>query len=228
MRMRKKKHGAERLAASSEFLTAVPEIEEGREVFLEIGAGKGGFAVGMCEKYPEVQYFAMERVSDCVVLAAERAKAEREEKGICENLRFIVDTADNLLKLFKPQSVDKIFLNFSDPWSKKGYAKRRLTHRRYLALYCALLKNGGTIRFKTDNTGLFDFTLEELSAVGLTPSAVTRDLHASPMMKDNVITEYEKNFSEAGIKINMLEVAKPCGFSLPLEESFTSEYKPAD
>lgn len=226
MRMRKKKHGAERLAACQEFLTAAPDIVQGREVFLEIGAGKGGFAVGMCEKYPEVQYFAMERVSDCVVLAAERAKAECEAKGICGNLRFIVDTADNLLKLFKPQSVDRIFLNFSDPWSKKGYAKRRLTHRRYLALYCALLKDGGKIRFKTDNTGLFDFTLEELRAVGLEPSAVTRDLHASPMMKDNVITEYERNFSEAGVKINMLEVEKPDGFSLPLEDIFVSGNKP--
>ena len=218
MRMRKKKHGEERLAKCSELLTEMPVIENGKTVFLEIGAGKGGFACGMCAKHPDVQYFAMEKVTDCVVLAAERAKAQTETDGSCANLKFINDTADNLTKLFKPETVDGIFLNFSDPWSKKGYAKRRLTHRRYLAVYMSLLKVGGVLRFKTDNVGLFDFSLEELSAVGLEPHIVTRDLHASEWMADNVITEYEANFSSQGVKINMLEVKRPEGFSLPIDE----------
>ena len=218
MRMRKKKHGEERLAKCSELLTDSPAIEAGRRVFLEIGAGKGGFACGMCRKHPDVQYFAMEKVTDCVILAAERAKLQYESDGSCGNLKFINDTADNLMLLFAPETVHGIFLNFSDPWSKKGYAKRRLTHRRYLALYMRLLKNGGVLRFKTDNIGLFDFSLEELSAVGLEPHIVTRDLHASEWMADNVITEYEANFSSQGVKINMLEVSKPEGFSLPIEE----------
>lgn len=218
MRMRRKKHGAQRLQCCAEFLTDRPQFDTERPVFLEIGAGKGGFAVGMCRKFPDAQYFAMERVADCVVLAAERAKAQNEADGSCGALRFIIDTADNLPELFPKGCVDRIFLNFSDPWSKKGYAKRRLTHRRYLAIYMDLLKDGGLIRFKTDNVGLFDFSLEELEAVGLEPHIVTGDLHSSEWAEDNVVTEYEANFSSQGMKINMLEVRKPHGFSVALTE----------
>lgn len=221
MRMRKKKHADERLEACKEYIYShegdalvSPSLEVyGREcrTFLEIGAGKGGFAVGMVKQNPDVAYFAMERVTDCVVLAAERAKREG-----ADNLRFIIDTADNLTRIFAPGSVDAIFLNFSDPWSKKGYAKRRLTHARYLAVYTELLKTGGILRFKTDNVGLFDFSLEQLAEVGLTPVKVTRDLHASEWNEGNVVTEYEAAFSAQGVKINMLEVVKPEGFSLEI------------
>ena len=220
MRMRKKKHGEERLDACREYIythEGAPLTDPAAQVFsapdapvyLEVGAGKGGFASGMVKANPDAAYFAMERVSDCALLAAERAKNEGAGR-----LRFVIDTADNLMKIFAPSTVDKMFLNFSDPWSKKGYAKRRLTHRRYLAVYMTLLRDGGALRFKTDNVGLFDFTLEELSAVGLTPRIVTRDLHASEWAEGNVITEYEANFSAQGVKINMLEVEKPAGFSL--------------
>ena len=229
MRMRKKKHGEERLEACSEFITSTPVSpysdpatafgKPGAPVFLEIGAGKGGFACEMARRNPEACYFAMERVTDCVVLAAEKAKATAEERG--DNLRFIIDTADNLTYIFDNGTVDRIFLNFSDPWSKKGYAKRRLTHRRYLALYFNLLRDGGKLRFKTDNVGLFDFSLEEIEALGLKCDIVTRDLHASEWNEGNVMTEYETAFSEQGMKINMLEVTKPAGFSpeLPAELS---------
>ena len=221
MRMRKKKNGESRLAACSELLLAEqtsPMTDpaavlgmSGAEVFLEIGAGKGGFALEMSRKNPNSAYFAMERVSDCVVLAAEKAYPSREERG--DNLRFIVDTADNLTGLFASGTVDRIFLNFSDPWSKKGYAKRRLTHRRYLAVYFNLLKDGGRLCFKTDNTELFDFTLLEIHDIGLKPSLVTRDLHRSARAEDNVMTEYETNFSSMGMAINMVEVLKPDGFA---------------
>ena len=226
MRMRKKKHGRERLSACSEFIAKLPDLpmsdpsalfgRSGAPVFLEIGAGKGGFASKMAKRHGDVCYFAMERVSDCVVLAAEGAK--NMEGGAPDNLKFIVDTADNLTKIFSPESVDAIFLNFSDPWSKKGYAKRRLTHRRYLAVYMNLLKAGGVLRFKTDNDGLFDFSLEELSAVGLPTVKLTRDLHSSEYAEGNIMTEYETAFSSQGVKINMLEVVKPCGFSLPIPD----------
>jgi tRNA (guanine-N7-)-methyltransferase len=226
--MRKKKHGADRLAVCEEYIykhTGEPLADPSGEVFdraglpvyLEIGAGKGGFAVGMMKKHGDVCYFAMERVTDCVVLAAERAVSE----GIGGNLKFVIDTADNLTRIFSEGTVDRIFLNFSDPWSKKGYAKRRLTHRRYLSVYMHLLKPGGKLRFKTDNVGLFDFTLEELSECGLKPNIVTRDLHSSEWMEDNVITEYEANFSSMGLPINMLEVTRPDEISLeiPIELS---------
>ena len=228
MRMRKKKHGEERLLQCSEYLYShegAPLTDPSGTVFgsssavyLEIGAGKGGFAVGMTKASPDVAYFAMERVTDCVVLAAERAKKEGSER-----LRFIIDTADNLTKIFAPGSVDAIFLNFSDPWSKKGYAKRRLTHARYLAVYMSLLKDGGILRFKTDNVGLFDFSAEQVEEVGLTLNKLTRDLHASEWNEGNVVTEYEAAFSAQGVKINMLEVVKPAGFSLPVPDDLKAD-----
>ena len=233
MRMRKKKHGEERLSACSELMITMPDApvadpaalfgRAGAPVFLEIGAGKGGFAAKMAKRHPEVCYIAMERVSDCVVLAAEGAK--NMEGSAPLNLRFLVDTADNLTKMLAPASVDAIFLNFSDPWSKKGYAKRRLTHRRYLAVYMSLLKDGGTLRFKTDNDGLFDFSLEEIEAVGLAPCKLTRDLHASEYNEGNIMTEYETAFSSQGVKINMLEVSKPHGFSLEIPEDLRADRK---
>ena len=231
MRMRKKKNGAARLDACSELL--LKDIDNpmaapaetlgmaGAEVFLEIGAGKGGFAVKMAQRHANAAYFAMERVTDCVVLAAEKAKSAEPR---VENLRFITDTADNLARLFAPGTVDRIFLNFSDPWSKKGYAKRRLTHRRYLAVYFNLLRDGGKITFKTDNVGLFDFTLLEFADIGITPDFVTRDLHRSARADGNVMTEYETAFSEQGMSINMVEVTKPKGFALPIPDELSSDY----
>lgn len=235
MRMRKKKHAEDRLLACEEYLykhegqpLTDPALQVfgkgGAPVYLEIGAGKGGFACGVISGEPDVCYFAMERVTDCVVLAAERAKSEVGEGS----LRFLIDTADNLTRIFAPGTVDRIFLNFSDPWSKKGYAKRRLTHRRYLSVYMNLLKDGGVLRFKTDNVGLFDFSLEEIEAVGLVPDILTRDLHASQWQEGNVVTEYEASFSALGVKINMLQVTKPHGYEIPVSPDLRAdrtEYK---
>ena len=165
----------------------------------------------------------MEKVTDCIVLAAEGAK--RELEGGKSNLRFINDTADNLTKIFNTGTVSRIFLNFSDPWTKKGYAKRRLTHSRYLSVYFNLLKDGGKLRFKTDNVALFDFSLEEFEKMGLTPDAITRDLHASSYAEGNVMTEYETAFSSQGIKINMLEVTKPNGFAPEIPEELSRDRK---
>ena len=231
MRMRKKKNGEARLKRCSELL--LPHLEApmsdpaafigmpGAKVLLEIGAGKGGFACKMAECHSDSAYFAMERISDCVVIASEKAMAMKSPDR--DNLRFIIDTADNLLKIFERGTVDHIFLNFSDPWSKKGYAKRRLTHRRYIALYMNLLKEGGKITFKTDNSGLFDFTLLELCDMGLTPDFVTRDLHNSMRAEGNIMTEYEANFSSQGMAINMVELTKPEGFNPEVPNEFLQE-----
>ena len=233
MRMRKKKHSAERLSACEAFLyehqgepMSDPASAIGRPgapTLLEIGAGKGGFACGMAARHTDSAYIAMERVTDCVVLAAERAASG--ELGELSNLRFLIDTADNLTRIFACGSIDGIFLNFSDPWPKNGYAKRRLTHRRYLAVYMNLLKDGGTLRFKTDNVGLFDFSLEEIEAMGLVPEIVTRDLHASEWNEGNIMTEYERSFSELGTPINMLVLRKPAGFSVDIPEDLRPDRK---
>ena len=212
MRMRKKKNADARLASHEGLVISLPEAPitrtEGREIYLEIGAGKGGFAIEMAKRNPGADYYAMERVKDCIVLATEKADAE----GRPENLRFMIDGADTLPSWFAEGSIDRIFLNFSDPWHKKGYFKRRLTYRKYLALYFTLLREGGELCFKTDNVPLFDFSLEEIASVDLVPEVVTRDLHASPYAEGNVMTEYERGFVSQGMKINMLRVKKPKGY----------------
>lgn len=215
MRMRKKKNGAARLAACAHLLCEKPESpiatpatdfhREG-EIHLEVGCGKGGFACGMAAQHPAVNFYAMERVNDVLMLAAERAEREKNDRP--DNLRFILGGASELADYFAPGSLSCIYLNFSDPWPKKGYAKRRLTHRNFLRLYFTLLCEGGELRLKTDNTGLFDFTLQELEALGLSAYFVARDFHNTKEAQGNVMTEYETNFSSQGIPICSLRVKK--------------------
>ncbi len=213
MRMRKKKHGAERIAACSEILIEDPKclMENPRSVFsdrekdlcLEIGCGKGNFAVGMTAKNHNINLIAMEKVPDVCCVALEKAMADKENRP--DNLRFIIGDANNLEEWFPPHSLDRIYLNFSDPWPKAGHAKRRLTHKLFLQRYKNLLREGGSLVFKTDNAGLFDFTLEEFAEFGLNIVWQTRDLHNSDRADDNVMTEYEKNFSEKGFCICSVE-----------------------
>ena len=209
MRMRKKKHGAERIEACAELLirdiTALKAgfdgiFPENRPIHLEIGCGKGNFAVGMAKKYPEVNLIAMERVADVCCIALEKAMAAKEERP-ADNLRFLIGDAKLLAENLPPHSLDCIYLNFSDPWPKAGHAKRRLTHRGFLEIYRGLLKEDGILRFKTDNVGLFDFSLEEFEAGGAEVLWQTRDLHNTEKNADNVMTEYEKNFSDKGTPI---------------------------
>ncbi|MBR4013220.1 MAG: tRNA (guanosine(46)-N7)-methyltransferase TrmB [Clostridia bacterium] len=209
MRMRKKKHGAERIAACSELLIENIEIlkdgfdgifPESRPVHMEIGCGKGNFASGMAAKHQDVNFVAVEKVSDVCCIALEKAKARTEERPN-DNLRFIIGDAKNLAENVKPHSLDCIYLNFSDPWPKSGHAKRRLTHRGFLEIYKNMLKPGGILKLKTDNVGLFDFSLEEFEAFGAEILWHTRDLHSTPENADNVMTEYEKNFSDKGTPI---------------------------
>ena len=209
MRMRKKKHGAERIAACSELLIENIGIlkdgfdgifPESRPVHMEIGCGKGNFASGMAAKHQDVNFVAVEKVSDVCCIALEKAKARTEERPN-DNLRFIIGDAKNLAENVKPHSLDCIYLNFSDPWPKSGHAKRRLTHRGFLEIYKNMLKPGGILKLKTDNVGLFDFSLEEFEAFGAEILWHTRDLHSTPENADNVMTEYEKNFSDKGTPI---------------------------
>ncbi len=206
MRMRKKKHGAERIAACSELLIENIEVlkdgfegifPEERPIHMEIGCGKGNFACGMAAKYPEINFVAMEKVPDVCCIALEKAKVRAEERHN-DNLRFIIGDAKTLEENVRPRSLDCIYLNFSDPWPKSGHAKRRLTYHTFLEIYKKLLKDDGILKFKTDNVGLFDFSLEEFAAFGMEIVWQTRDLHSTPQNADNIMTEYEKNFSDKG------------------------------
>ncbi len=209
MRMRKKKHGAERIEACAALRISDPTqmLDGFGEIFkndlpvhMEIGCGKGNFACGMAKANPDINFVAVERVADVCCIALEKAKASVDERER-DNLRFLIGDAKILAESVKPHSLDCIYLNFSDPWPKKGHAKRRLTHRSFLDIYKNLLRDDGLLRLKTDNVGLFDFSLEEFEAVGATVIWQTRDLHASEKSADNVMTEYEKNFSEKGFSI---------------------------
>ena len=213
MRARKKKHGAERIAACAHLLISDPTVlkndpqapfTEVRPLHLEIGCGKGSFACGTAAANPDINLIAMERVSDVACLALEKSEAAKDTRP--DNLRFLIGNAENLTEWFPPHSIDCLYLNFSDPWPKAGHAKRRLTHRLFLERYQTVLKKGGILRFKTDNVGLFDFSLEEFEAMGLEMTNLTRDLHNSPLNEGNVMTEYERAWSEKGFPIHAVTV----------------------
>ena len=209
MRMRRKKHGSERIAACASLLIPLPEavlenpgsyFPTERPLHLEIGCGKGGFACGMSAANPDVNFIAMERVADVACLALEKAMACADDRP--DNLRFLIGDARGLTEMFPPKTFDCIYLHFSDPWPKSGYYKRRLTYRTFLEQYRILLKDGGTLRFKTDNPMLFEFSLEEFEVAGLKIEWKTDDLHHSPYAEGNVMTEYEANFTAQGMPIH--------------------------
>ncbi len=209
MRMRKKRNGEQRITNCSQFLAPEKEIilkdpsspfkNEG-PIHLEIGCGKGAFICENAKRYPQCNYYAMEKVRDCMVIALEKAAAEQSD--IINNLRFIIGDAADLREYFSCGSVDVIYLNFSDPWPKKGHAKRRLTHISKLEIYKSILKDGGELRLKTDNDGLYEFSLEQFAQAGWDVLWQTTDLHSSDHAKTNIMTEYERAFSEKGKNIN--------------------------
>ena len=171
---------------------------------VELGTGKGDFISQLAELHPDINYIGIEMQQDVLYSAAKKI-AEKELK----NVRLLVFNINHIEDIFAEGEVDRFYINFCDPWPKKRHAKRRLTHVGFLEKYRRLLKKPGELHFKTDNRPLFDFTLEELEAVGAKPHYVTYDLHASPENADNVETEYEKNFSAKGFSICALEVTAP-------------------
>lgn len=198
MRMRNRAHLEERLDACRDITLndlTIPEGKKGKPLHIEIGCGKGGFITQTAIKNPSIEHIAVEKVANVIVLAMEKAKALE-----IKNLSFICGDFRFLSESIKDGSVDRIYLNFSDPWPKKGYAKRRLTHDGFLEIYKRILAPGGEIWFKTDNRILFDFSLESFQNGGFSVSSVTYDLHNSDF-KDNIMTEYEERFSSIGTPI---------------------------
>lgn len=161
---------------------------------IEIGTGKGGFIIAMAALHPEINYVGIEKYSSALYKAV---KKEEEQK--LPNVRYLRWEAELLADVFAPGEVDRIYLNFSDPWPKKSQAQRRLPSRQFLRLYNQLLAPGGTIEFKTDNRALFDFAVDEVPEGGFQIDALTYDLHNDPVMNEgNVMTEYERKFSAMG------------------------------
>jgi len=163
-------------------------------IHIEVGMGKGQFIHGMAKANPDVNYIGMERYSSVLLRAVQKMEAEE-----LPNLYFLCEDAKNITDIFAKDEIDRIYLNFSDPWPKDRHAKRRLPSRQFLERFDGILKPEGKLEFKTDNRALFEFALEELMPAGWKAQAVTFDLHHNEeMVKGNIMTEYEEKFSSMG------------------------------
>ena len=210
MRMRKRSNLDVRMERCAALLIEKPEELRGRwleqfpghtKLVLEIGCGKGRFTAETAAQMPDTLYVALERVPDAMILAMERVK----NAGL-ENVRFIDADAKLAGEMFAKGEVSRLYINFCDPWPKSRDAKLRLTAPGFLRLYGDLLPVGGEIHFKTDNTPLFDWSVERFKEEGWALSEVTHDLHANGPV--GVMTDYEAKFYEQGMKINRLAAAR--------------------
>ena len=176
-----------------------------KPIQIEIGMGKGQFIYEMARQNPDINFVGIEKYSSVLL----RAIQKMEEEPL-QNLIFIRMDAEDITDVFDEGEIDKIYLNFSDPWPKDRHAKRRLESRQFLKRYETILKDSGFIEFKTDNNDLFDFALEEVEAAGWKMIAFTRDLHADQKLcEGNIMTEYEAKFSAMGNPINKYIIQKP-------------------
>ncbi len=208
MRMRRKNNLEPRLAACSPWQIKDPAALQGNwrslkpdctDLWVEVGCGKGKFTVETAQANPDVLMIAIERCREAMVMAMEKAKG-MDLKNV-----FFVDMDVALMEgCFAFGEIDRIFINFPDPWPRSKNAKRRLTFRTFLRLYSRVLKDGGEIHFKTDNAPLFEFSLEEMELVGLPARNVTRNLHENGIV--GIMTGYEEKFHALGTPINRCEV----------------------
>ncbi len=195
--------GAREVMIENQYVFTEPEGMKGTwgEVFsndnpirIEIGMGKGKFISTLAQLNPDINYVGIEKYSSVLLRAV-----EKQDELQLPNLRFIRMDAEAITEVFGEGEVDRIYLNFSDPWPKDRHAKRRLTSRQFFARYNTILKKDGLVEFKTDNKPLFDFSVEEVKEAGWNLKEVTYDLHNDARLNEgNVMTEYEERFSQAG------------------------------
>ncbi|MEG1608412.1 MAG: tRNA (guanosine(46)-N7)-methyltransferase TrmB [Clostridia bacterium] len=222
MRLRKKKHLDERLNLSHSCLL----LQEGEDfyikteeekkhyfdfnqifgnsnpIFLELGCGKGGFAIEMARRLPDINFVAVEKLSNVIVSACENAQNSK-----LTNVKFLNCDVYNLLYYFLPDTIERIYLNFSCPFPKNSYSNRRLTNSNFLEIYRQILKKNGEIHQKTDNAKFFEFSLEQFSMANYGLKNITLDLHHS-QYDCGVMTEYESHFVALGKPIYRLEAYK--------------------
>ena len=224
MRMRKMKNRDSRMEACADLRIAEPAARKGawRELkpdatalWVEVGCGKGKFTAETAQANPDVLLIAVERCREAMVVAMEKA----QNMGLKNVYFFDMDVA-NIEEIFAAGEIDRLFINFPDPWPRKKNAKRRLTHRGFLDKYCRVIKLGGEIHYKTDNAPLFAFSVEEFAACGLEVKNLTNNLHENGIV--GIMTGYEEKFHALGTPINRCEVVcKP--FQLPPEEKKNTE-----
>ena len=204
--------GAEEAIAQSPFVIHNPEelkgcwnqaFQESAPLHIEVGMGKGRFIMELAQSHPKLHFIGIERYSSVLL----RALQKRQQLEL-SNIFFLCVDAKNLDQFFAPGEVSRIYLNFSDPWPKDRHAKRRLTSPQFLTVYQKILAPDGAVEFKTDNRGLFEYSLESIPAAGWQITEQTFDLHHSPMASGNVMTEYEEKFASEGKPICKL-IARP-------------------
>ncbi len=219
MRMRKMRNLEPRLERCADYRITDPAAKKGawrtlmpscRALWVEVGCGKGKFTAETAQANPDILLIAVERCREAMVVAMEKA----QQLGL-KNVFYIDMDVAGIEEVFAEAEIDRLFINFPDPWPRKKNAKRRLTHRSFLHRYCHVVRPEGEVHFKTDNAPLFEYSLEELAACGLQVRAVTRDLHANGIT--GIMTGYEEKFHALGTPINRCEViCRP--FELPPEE----------
>jgi len=226
MRMRRMKNLESRMEKCAAYRVTKPAEHKGiwrqlkadaTALWVEVGCGKGKFTAETAEANPDVLLIAVERCREAMVVAMEKAQA----MGL-KNVFFIDMDVANIEEIFDGFEIDRLFINFPDPWPRKKNAKRRLTHRSFLDKYCRVVRTGGEIHYKTDNAPLFEFSLEEFEACGLEVKNLTRNLHENGIV--GIMTGYEEKFHSLGTPINRCEVVcKP--FQLPAGEKKSGEEK---
>lgn len=203
---------AKGIVAASRHVIRLPEEKGGgissflqtdKPIHMEIGMGKGAFVIGMAQAHPDIFFVGVERYESVLMRAVQKMDALEEAGVLPDNLKFLCEDAAKLPDWFPEGSVEKLYLNFSDPWPKARHEKRRLTSGFFLSIYERFLKPGGELVFKTDNEVLFSFSVETMqNARRWTLETLTRDLHRTLAPgEENIMTEYERKFSNLGSKI---------------------------
>lgn len=209
MRLRNKPWAEDFLKDHQDVVIPNPEDYKGKwnEVFgndnplyIEVGSGKGQFITNMALKYPEINFIGIEVYTKVIVSTLKNAINANKPS----NLRLLRVNGADLAKYFQKNDVSRIYLNFSDPWPKARHEKRRLTHEGFLKLYESILIDEGEIHFKTDNRGLFEYSIVSMSQYGMVFNYISLDLHEN-MPEDNIMTEYEEKFSSLGQPIYRME-----------------------
>lgn len=207
MRLRNIKGSREAIEASSCVVKDITAKKSAWEEFfgnnnpihIEIGMGKGKFIMELARNNPNINFIGIEKYSSVLIRAIEKASQEE-----LSNLYFIRMDAESITDVFDQGEIDKIYLNFSDPWPKEKHAKRRLTSKEFFARYHQILAKDGDVTFKTDNRELFDFSVEQIPLANWNIRNITYDLHNSEFVEGNIMTEYEVKFVSEGKPIHRL------------------------
>lgn len=208
MRLKNKPWAAEKIEEYSNYVTTNGEDWKGKwqerfpkeqPLHLEVGCGKGRFIVEMAKRHPEINFIGMELQTSVIVRVL-----EKQIEAKLPNLQLLNGNAKAISDYFAPDEISKIMLTFSDPWPKNRHEKRRLTHKNYLRKFEEILKPNGELYFKTDNQGLFEYSLVSLNNYGMQFDEIILDLHNSDQAAENIMTEFEEKFSKKGNRIHQL------------------------